>query len=104
VVGYEANGGFLLSLDAALAAGPKPRLMTRDSHLPILAPLVAASAGGLAELVAAQPARFTAADRLQEVPTAAFAALVARLAAASCAIWTRGRWPGPTPPTGYGGP
>ena len=55
--------------------------MTRDSHLPILAPLVAARAGGvsLADLVADQPARFTAADRLQEVPTDRSRALVARL-------------------------
>jgi len=43
------------------------------------APLGAAGrAGGLAALVATQPARFTAADRLQEVPTTASQALVAR--------------------------
>lgn len=85
VVGYEANGGFLLGFDAALPAGPLPALMTRDSHLPILAALVAAgeagAGGDLAALVAAQPARFTAADRLQEVPTEAAMALVARLRA-----------------------
>lgn len=81
VVGYEANGGFLLGFDAALPAGHLPTLMTRDSHLPILAALVAAGGGGLAALVAAQPARFTAADRLQDVPTEASAALVARLTA-----------------------
>jgi len=80
VVGYEANGGFLLGFDAALA-GPLPALMTRDSHLPIIAPLVAAGDDGLAALVAAQPARFTAADRLAEVPPQASATLVARLAA-----------------------
>lgn len=79
VVGYEANGGFLLGFDAQGPAGPLPALMTRDSHLPILAPLVLAGQAGLAALVAAEPARFTAADRLQEVPTAHSAALVARL-------------------------
>lgn len=79
VVGYEANGGFLLGFDATGPAGPLPALMTRDSHLPIIAPLVAAGAGGLAALVAAEPARFTSADRLQEVPTEASAALVAGL-------------------------
>ena len=81
VVGYEANGGFLLGFDADGPAGALPALMTRDSHLPILAPLVAARAGGvsLADLVADQPARFTAADRLQEVPTDRSRALVARL-------------------------
>lgn len=84
VVGYEANGGFLLGFDAQGPAGPLPRLMTRDSHLPILAPLVAAGqggAGGLAALVAALPARFTAADRLAGVPSDRAAALVAALTA-----------------------
>ncbi|MBN8291144.1 phosphomannomutase [Rhodobacter sp. NTK016B] len=79
VVGYEANGGFLLGFEAKVPTGPLPALMTRDSHLPIIAPLVAAGAGPLSARVAAEPARFTAADRLQEVPTEASAALVAAL-------------------------
>ena len=79
VVGYEANGGFLLGFEAKGPAGPLPALMTRDSHLPIIATLVAAGAGPLSARVAAEPARFTAADRLQEVPTEASAALVAAL-------------------------
>ncbi|KKM62504.1 hypothetical protein LCGC14_1521010 [marine sediment metagenome] len=80
-VGYEANGGFLLGFDAAGPAGPLPALMTRDSTLPLLAPLALAARqrGGLAALLADQPARFTVADRLQDVPTEASAALVARL-------------------------
>mgnify|MGYP000958501055 CR=1 FL=1 len=48
VAGYEANGGFLLGFDAQGPAGPLPALMTRDSHLPILAPLVLAGRAGLA--------------------------------------------------------
>ena len=79
VVGYEANGGFLLGFKAWGPAGPLPALMTRDSHLPIIAPLVAAGAGPLSTRVAAEPARFTAADRLQEVSTESSAALVATL-------------------------
>lgn len=79
VVGYEANGGFLLGFDAVGPAGPLPALMTRDSHLPIIGALLAAGRAGLAALVAAEPARFTAADRLQEVPTDVSQALVARL-------------------------
>lgn len=79
VVGYEANGGFLLGFQARGPAGPLPALMTRDSHLPIIASLVDAGSGGLAARVAAEPARFTAADRLQEVPTEASATLVAIL-------------------------
>lgn len=80
-VGYEANGGFLLGFDATGPAGPLPALMTRDALLPLIAPLVAAkSAGGLAARVAQEPARFTAADRLQETPTEASRALLDRLA------------------------
>tara|TARA_R110002167_G_C12705210_1_gene654293 strand:- start:1442 stop:2812 length:1371 start_codon:yes stop_codon:yes gene_type:complete len=77
VVGYEANGGFLLGYCAAGPLGALPPLMTRDAVLPLVAPLaLARDAGGLAALVAAEPARFTAADRLQEVPTARSNALV----------------------------
>ncbi len=69
VVGYEANGGFLLGFAAQGSAGPLPPLATRDSLLPLIAPLSRArAAGGLAALVAAEPARFTASDRLEEVP------------------------------------
>lgn len=81
VAGYEANGGFLLGFAAQGPAGPLPALMTRDSLLPLIAPLAAARGRGLAALVAAEPVRFTAADRLQEVPVEASTALVARLIA-----------------------
>lgn len=71
VVGYEANGGFLLGFAAMGPAGPLARLMTRDAVLPMIAALVAGRATGLAARVAQEPARFTAADRLQDVPLAA---------------------------------
>lgn len=80
-IGYEPNGGFLLGFDAQGPAGPLPRLMTRDSLLPLIAPLVAAGTASLAERVAAEPARFTATDRLTEVPTDRSLALVAALSA-----------------------
>ena len=81
VVGFEANGGFLLGFAAKGPVGPLPCLMTRDAVLPIVAPLAAARATGqsLAQAVAALPPRFTAADRLTETPTEASAALLARL-------------------------
>jgi phosphomannomutase len=81
VVGYEANGGFLLGFEAQGPAGPLAPLMTRDCLLPILAPLAAAKAAGLplAGLVAALPPRFTAADRLTEIPTERAAELIAEL-------------------------
>lgn len=70
VVGYEANGGFLLGFDASLSGGRLTELATRDSLLPLIAPLTAAkAAGGLAALVALEPQRFTAADRLEDIPT-----------------------------------
>lgn len=74
VVGYEANGGFLVGFD-----GRVPPLMTRDSVLPIVSTLTAARSGGVADLVAQQPNCFTAADRLQDVPTDVSKALVAEL-------------------------
>lgn len=78
VVGYEANGGFLLGFTAEAPAGPLPPLATRDSLLPMIAPLSRArAAGGLAALVAAEPPRFTAADRLEEIPTEHSRALMA---------------------------
>ena len=76
VVGYEANGGFLLGFAAEAPTGPLAPLMTRDAVLPFVAPLVAAK-DGLSALVASQPPRFTAADRLKNVPTEKSLALVA---------------------------
>jgi len=79
VVGYEANGGFLLGY-AALDGALEP-LMTRDFALPLLSVLALAVTRGLsvADLVKTLPARFTASDRLQDVPTEASGALVAKL-------------------------
>lgn len=69
VVGFEANGGFLLGFDAEGPSGPLPTLMTRDSFLPIIAPLAIAVSNGksIADLVSSLPTRFTAADRLQDI-------------------------------------
>ena len=77
VVGYEANGGFLLGFDAMGPSGPLPALMTRDAVLPLLAVLAAAREPGLAALLAAQPQRFTASDRLPDIPTQISQALIA---------------------------
>jgi phosphomannomutase len=80
-VGYEANGGFLLGFNAIRGDATLGALPTRDSILPIVAPLALAAAKNtaLADLVAALPARRTAADRLPEVPTEKSAALVSAL-------------------------
>ncbi|TNF10721.1 MAG: phosphomannomutase [Rhodobacteraceae bacterium] len=83
VVGFEPNGGFLLGFTAQGPTRPIPPLATRDCLLPILAPLVTAARDGvrLSELVSRLPARFTAADRLAEIPTDRSAALIDALAA-----------------------
>ncbi|NIZ10976.1 phosphomannomutase [Pseudooceanicola sp. HF7] len=81
VVGYEANGGFLLGFEAQGPAGKLEPLMTRDCMLPILAPLAAARAAELplADLVASLPPRFTAADRIAGIETDVSKAFIARL-------------------------
>lgn len=69
VAGYEPNGGFLLGWDVSGRIS-LPRLMTRDSTLPLVAPIAAAVERGLtlSSLLAELPARSTATDRLQDVP------------------------------------
>ena len=81
VVGYEANGGFLLGFEADGPAGKMAPLMTRDCLLPILAPLSAARAEGkpLSQLLDALPPRFTAADRIQGIESATSKAFIAEL-------------------------
>jgi phosphomannomutase len=81
VVGYEANGGFLLGsqvLRNGQRLGPLP---TRDAVLPIVALLCAAKERGLkmSELGYKLPKRFTASDRLQNVAVPISQALIARL-------------------------
>lgn len=80
VVGYEANGGFLLGFDADLPLGRLARLDTRDSLLPLIATLAASRRfGSVGALVAAHRHRFTATTHLQGVPTATCQALIAAL-------------------------
>ncbi|WP_339109889.1 phosphomannomutase [Thioclava sp. GXIMD4216] len=80
ICGFEANGGFLLGFEAQQRQ-PLAPLMTRDSLLPIVVPLIAARAAGLslAALVAALPPCFTAADRLQDIDRDKAGAFLSRL-------------------------
>lgn len=67
IVGYEANGGFLLGSDILRDNHSLVALPTRDAVLPMLALLSMAheSGGKLSELPNGLPARFTASDRIQ---------------------------------------
>jgi phosphomannomutase len=83
VVGYEANGGFLLGTGVRFGPHIVKALPTRDAVLPILALLVASVQRGvpLSKLAESLPARYTASDRIQEVPTEASRVLIASLRA-----------------------
>jgi phosphomannomutase len=68
--GFEANGGFLLGSDITYAHKQLKALPTRDALLPALAILALADKRPISELITALPKRFTASDRLQNVPVA----------------------------------
>ena len=80
VVGYEANGGFLLNSDLLLDGKPLRALPTRDAVIVQLGILLTAKRAGkkVSELVAALPARFTASDRLKNFATEKSAAILKR--------------------------
>lgn len=77
IAGFEANGGYLLQ---TTLQGLSP-LPTRDSTLPILAVLALAQqqALPLSALPSQLPARYSQADRIQNLPTAQSHSLLARL-------------------------
>jgi phosphomannomutase len=81
VVGFEANGGFLLGSDLppSGARGALKALPTRDAALPLLACLHQAAQQRLSisELIATLPPRYTASGLLREVPVAEGKAIVA---------------------------
>ncbi|QGY00722.1 phosphomannomutase [Methylobacterium mesophilicum SR1.6/6] len=81
VVGFEANGGFLLGSDVTIGGRVLPALPTRDALLPILATLAAARAAGrsLAELVLSLDAGEMASDRLPNTPSERSGAFLDRL-------------------------
>ncbi len=81
VVGWEANGGFLVGSALTLDAGTLAPLPTRDATLPILANLFAAKSQSLtlAELWQLLPARFGASGLIDEVPVVVSKAILAQL-------------------------
>jgi phosphomannomutase len=81
VVGFEANGGFLLGSHLQRSASTLAALPTRDAVLPIVAVLAAAKfrACPVSSLTQSLPVRFTASDRIQEQPTDQSLAMIQRL-------------------------
>ncbi|MBX3748427.1 MAG: phosphomannomutase [Verrucomicrobiae bacterium] len=81
VVGYEANGGFLVGADFELPEGRLGALPTRDAVIVMLGVLMQARREGrsVSEAVAALPGRWTASDRLTEFPVERSRAIMERL-------------------------
>ena len=71
IVGYEANGGFLIQDEINLAGKSLSALPTRDAVIVILCLLVDSyqQAIPLSSLVAQLPERYTYSDRIKQVPT-----------------------------------
>jgi phosphomannomutase len=90
VVGYEANGGFLLNSDVQLGARQLRALPTRDALIVIVSVLLLARQEGkpVSELVASLPLRFTASDRLKSFPTEKSHAILARFSSGNAAADT----------------
>ena len=66
--GFEANGGFLLGSDIKLNGSALTALPTRDALLPFLALSTLAGNQQISSLVTQLPQRYTASDRVQNVP------------------------------------
>ncbi len=81
IVGFEANGGFLVGSRFTRNGKTLAPLPTRDAVLPALAVLAAARETNVkvSDLMKDLPARFTASDRLQEFPVADSRQLLQRL-------------------------
>jgi phosphomannomutase len=81
VVGYEANGGFLLGSEVHRDARRLVALPTRDAVLPMLALLCLAQERGckLSQLAQDLPERYTASDRLQNFASDKSQRLITRL-------------------------
>jgi phosphomannomutase len=81
VVGFEANGGFLVGSFFEHDGKQLDPLPTRDAVLPALAVLAAARERNctVSALMKELPARYTASDRLQEFPVATSSQLILEL-------------------------
>jgi phosphomannomutase len=85
VVGYEANGGFLINSDIELGGRKLRALPTRDAVIVILSILTLARQKNqsVRALAGSLPQRFTASDRLKNFPTEKSTAILARFKSGS---------------------
>jgi len=81
IAGYEANGGFLLGSETQVNNSPLMSLPTRDAILPMLALLGLSEENKrpVSQLTESLPMRYTASDRIQDMPTDASHQLIASL-------------------------
>ena len=88
VVGFEANGGFLVGNNFQRNGCMLAPLPTRDAVLPMLALLALAQERGvpLSALEASLPRRFTASDRIKDFPVERSQSLIARLSMSPQAV------------------
>ncbi len=88
VVGFEANGGFLVGSPLEKDGRVLQPLPTRDAVLPIIALLAMARARGVpvSQLPASLPPRYTASDRIQNFAAADSRRLLQGLAASAAAL------------------
>jgi phosphomannomutase len=88
IVGFEANGGFLVGSKISREGRTLAMLPTRDAILPMLALLALAHEQHvpLSGILTGLPARFTASDRIQEFPTAQSRALLAEFEASHASV------------------
>ena len=88
VVGFEANGGFLVGSTLEKNGRSLQPLPTRDAVLPIIALLVLARERGVpvSQLPASLPPRYTASDRIQNFATEKSRKLIQQLASDAAAL------------------
>ncbi len=93
IVGFEANGGFLVGSDLTLGNGTLSQLPTRDCLLPVLLVLTQAARNGqsVSKLVSQLPPRFTASRLIRNFPSEASGSVLERLQAEEMSLLAR-RW------------
>jgi len=81
IAGYEANGGFLIGSEARVNDRPLMALPTRDAILFMLALLGLSKEANkpVSQLTTSLPKRYTASDRLKDIPTDLCQQLIASL-------------------------